>query len=124
MSYIKLADGTQFLVEDGASLDHIEHIAKDEAAALAVCAKFTPENLTHVEFATAPEDEPHGVYENLALIEPPTRQTLEDGGVLVVISLREKTAVELRLDALEESQETQDGAIADIGQALSDMVEA
>jgi hypothetical protein len=43
---------------------------------------------------------------------------------MVVISLREKTAVELRLYALEESQETQDGAIADIGQALSDIVEA
>ena len=68
--------------------------------------------------------EPHGIYDNLIADHAPTRQTLEDGGVLVVISLREKTAVELRLDALEESQETQDGAIADIGQALSDMVEA
>ena len=124
MPYIKLADSTQIPIEDGASLDHIEHIAKDEAAALAVCAKFTPENLTHVEFATAPKDEPHGIYENLIADHAPTRQNLDEGGVLVVISLREKTAVELRLDALEESQETQDGAIADIGQTLSDIVEA
>ena len=124
MSYIKLADGAQYLIEDGASLDHIEHIAATEADALAVCAKLTPENLTHVEFATAPDDEPHGIYENLIADHAPTRQNLDEGGVLVVISLREKTAVELRLDALEESQETQDGAIADIGQALSDMVEA
>lgn len=123
MDYIKLTDGTQISIEDGASLDRIEHIAKDEAAALAVCAKFTPENLTHVEFATAPDDEPHGVYENLALIEPPTRQDTDDGKVLVTIRLREKTDLELRVDALEESQATQDGAIEDLGLAVSDIVE-
>ena len=123
MSYIKLADGTQFLVEDGASLDHIEHLAVDEAAALAVCAKFTPENLTHVEFATAPEDEPHGIYENLVLNASPSRQDTEDGRVLVIISLREKTELELKVDALEESQAVQDGAIEDLGMAMSDMAE-
>ena len=123
MSYIKLADGTQFLVEDGASLDHIEHIAEDEAAALAVCAKFTLENLTHVEFATAPKDEPHGIYENLVLNAAPIRQDTEDGKVLVVISLREKTELELRVDALKESQAVQDGAIEDLGLAMSDMAE-
>lgn len=123
MPYIKLADSTQIPIEDGASLDHIEHIAKDEAAALAVCAKFTPENLTHVEFATAPEDEPHGIYENLVLNAAPSRQDTEDGEVLVVISLREKTELELRVDALEESQAVQDGAIEDLGLAMSDMAE-
>ena len=123
MLYIKLADGTRIPVEDGASLDHIEHLAVDEAAALTACAKFTPENLAHVEFSTDPEDEPHGVYENLALIEPPTRQDTEDGKVLVTIRLREKTDLELRVDALEESQATQDGAIEDLGLAVSDMVE-
>lgn len=123
MPYIKLADGTQIPIEDGASLDRVEHIAKDETAALAVGAAFTPENLTHVEFSTDPEDEPHGVYENLALIEPPTRQDTEDGKVLVTIRLRGKTDLELRVDALEESQAVQDGAIEDLGLAVSDIVE-
>ena len=123
MPYIKLADSTQILIEDGASLDNIEHLAVDEAAALTACAAFTPANLTHVEFATAPDDEPHGVYENLALIEPPTRQDTDDGKVLVTIRLREKTDLELRVDALEESQATQDGAIEDLGLAVSDIVE-
>ena len=123
MPYIKLADSTQIPIEDGASLGRIEHIAKDETAALAVGAAFTPANLTHVEFATAPDDEPHGIYENLTLIEPPTRQDTEDGKVLVTIRLREKTELELRVDALEESQATQDGAIEDLGLAVSDMME-
>jgi hypothetical protein len=51
MPYIKLADSTQIPIEDGASLDNIEHIAEDEAAALEVGAAFTPANLTHVEFS-------------------------------------------------------------------------
>lgn len=123
MPYIKLADSTQIPIEDGASLDRIEHIAATEADALAVGAAFTPANLTHVEFATAQDDEPHGIYENLALIEPPTRQDTEDGKVLVTIRLREKTDLELRVDALEESQATQDGAIEDLGMAVSDMAE-
>lgn len=123
MPYIKLAGSTQIPIEDGASLDHIEHIAENEAAALAVGAAFTAANLTHVEFATAPEDEPHGIYENLALIEPPTRRDTDDGKVLVTIRLREKTDLELRVDALEESQATQDGAIEDLGLAVSDIVE-
>ena len=123
MPYIKLADSTQIPIEDGASLDHIEHIAENEAAALAVGAAFTAANLAHVEFSTDPEDEPHGVYENLALIEPPTRQDTDDGKVLVTIRLREKTDLELRVDALEESQATQDGAIEDLGLAVSDIVE-
>ena len=123
MEILKLYDGTTIPLEEGASLADMRHIAADEAAALAVCNAITPENLRHIEFSMD-GDEPHGVYDNLIADHAPTRQNLEEGGVLVVISLREKTPVELRLDALEESQETQDGAIADIGQVLSDMVEA
>ena len=43
--------------------------------------------------------------------------------MVVTISLREKTDIEKRLDALEESQQIQDGAIEDIGMVLSDMAE-
>jgi len=41
----------------------------------------------------------------------------------VRMHFREKTDVELRLDALEQSQDVQDGAIEDIGTVLSDMAE-
>lgn len=120
---MKLSDGTQITIEDGASLDRIIHTAETEAEAVEVCEAITPQNLRHVEFCTA-DGTAYGIYNDLTANAAPMRQTLEDGGVLVVISMREKTAVELRLDALERSQETQDGAIADIGQALSDIVEA
>lgn len=124
MDYIKLADKTQVTIEDSASLDRIIHISATEADATAVCAAVTAENIAHVEFYNGGAEQPYGVYDDLALIEPPTRQTNEDGTVTVTISLREKTDLELRVDALEESQATQDGAIEDLGLAVSDIVEA
>lgn len=122
MDYIKLTDGTQFTIEDGAILERIIHISATEADATAVCAAVTAENIAHVEFWAEDAEQPYGVYDDLALNAPPTRHD-EDGAVVVTISMREKTDIEKRLDALEESQEVQDGAIEDLGLAVSDLVE-
>lgn len=46
-----------------------------------------------------------------------------DGTVLTTYSLREKTAEEKRLDALEAGQAVQDGAINDLGEAVGTMAE-
>lgn len=123
MDYIKLTDGTQITIEDGASLDRIIHISDAEADATAVCKAVTAENIARVEFYNEGAEQPYGVYDDLTLNAPPTRHD-ENGAVVVTISLREKTDLEKRMDALEQSQETQDGAIEDLGQALSDMAEA
>lgn len=122
MDYIKLTDGTQITIEDGASLGRIIHISDTEADATAICAAVTAENIAHVEFYNGGAEQPYGVYDDLALNAPPTRHD-ESGAVVVAISLREKTDLEKRVDALEESQATQDGAIEDIGTVLSDMAE-
>ena len=122
MDYIKFTDGTQVTIEDGASLDHIIHISETEADATAVCTAVTAENIAHVEFYNEGAEQPYGVYDDLALNAPPTRHD-ENGAVVLTISLREKTDIEKRLDALEESHEIQDGAIEDIGAALSDIAE-
>lgn len=122
MDYIKLTDGTQVTIEDGASLERIIHISATEADATAVCAAVTADNIAHVEFYNEGAEQPYGVYDDLTLNSPVTRHG-ENGAVVVTISLREKTDIELRLDALEEGQEIQDGAIEDIGAALSDMAE-
>ena len=123
MDYIKLTDGTQVTIEDSASLDRIIHISDTEADAVAVCAAVTAENIAHVEFYNEGAEQPYGVYDDLALNAPPTRHD-DNGAVVVTISLREKTDLEKRVDALEESQEIQDGAIEDVGSALSDIAEA
>lgn len=122
MDNIKLADGTQVTIEDGASLDRIIHISATEADATAVCAAVTADNIAHVEFYNEGAEQPYGVYDDLALNAPPTRHD-DNGAVVVTISLREKTDTEKRLDALEESQQIQDGAIEDLGLVVSDIVE-
>lgn len=101
MDYIKLTDGTQVTIEDGASLGRIIHIAATEADALTVSAAITPANLAHVEFYNEGAETPYGVYDNLIANEAPTRQTNEDSTVTVTISLREPTELELRVLALE-----------------------
>lgn len=111
MDYMKLHDGTDITIEDGASLDRIIHIAATEADALAVSAAITPANLAHVEFYNEGAETPYGVYDNLIAIEAPTRQTNEDSTVTVTISLREPTALELRVAALEISDEMQNDVL-------------
>lgn len=113
MSKMVLNDGTTISIEDGATLNHIVHIAADETAALAVCAQLRKENLRHVEFHTDSGDT-YGVYDNLVSDAAPARQTNEDGTVTVTISLRQKTDVELRLDALEVGHEINAGAIEEL----------
>lgn len=122
MDYIKFTDGTQVTIEDGASLDRIIHISATEADATAICAAVTADNIAHVEFYNEGAEQPYGVYDDLALNAPPTRHD-GNGAVVVTISLREKTALEKRVDALEESQEVQGGAIEDLGLAVSDLAE-
>jgi len=130
MSNMKLANGYTFPIEDGASISDIVHMAVDEEAALDVCEELTDENLRHVEFRDV-NDIVIGSYDYLAKIENPTRQTQDDGiTVKVCICLRQKDTVEIRLDEIEErqrqiieTQEIQDGAIEDIGIALSDLAE-
>lgn len=121
--YMKLATGRQIEVEDGAYLGGIVHIAEDEAASVEVCAAITPAALSHVEFCSGETGEAYGIYNDLTKDAEPTRQTNEDETVTVTIRLREKSDLEKRVDALEESQAVQDGAIEDLGLVVSDIAE-
>lgn len=128
MNWMTFKDGTRFEIENGATFDRIEHIAQNEAQALFICEKCTAENVSHVIFSQPGEDGEDmviGDYEGLLLNGAPTRQTNEDGlTVTVTISLREPSELELRVSALEESQQVQDGAIDDLATVLSEQEEA
>lgn len=127
MNWMTFKDGTRIEIEEGASLGHIVHVATNEANALFVCEKCTPDNVSEIKFSQPGEDGAEiitGEYSGLLLSGAPTRQTEEDGiAVTVVISLYEPSALELRVAALEESQGVQDEAIDDLGGAVSDMME-
>lgn len=121
MDKLKFMDGTIIDIEDGAALDDIMYIASNEANAMFVCSKVTAENVEHLEFFHG--ELLTGQYDNVIIAAPTTREDGEEGAVIVRMHFREKTELELRVDALEESQEVQDGAIEDIGAVLSDIVE-
>lgn len=121
MDKLKFMDGTIIDIEDGASLYEVTHIASNEANALFVCSKVTAENVASLQFLHG--NAVTGDYQNVIIAAPTTRENGEGETVIVRMHFREKTDVELRLDALEESQDVQDGAIEDIGAVLSDMAE-
>ena len=121
MDKLKFLDGTIIEIEDGASLAEVTHIASNEANAMYVCNKVTAENVEHLEFLH--DELITGSYDHVIIAAPTTREDGEGEQVVVRMHFREKTELELRVDALEESQEVQDGAIEDIGAVLSDMVE-
>lgn len=121
MDKLKFTDGTIIDIEDGATLSEVTHIASNEANALFVCGKVTAENVASLQFLHG--DAVTGDYQNVIIAAPTTREDGEEGAVIVRMHFREKTDVELRLDALEEGQTVQDGAIEDIGAVLSDMAE-
>ena len=121
MDKLKFIDGTIIDIEDGATLSDITHIASNEANALFVCGKVVPGNVEHLEFFHG--ELLTGQYDNVIIAAPTTREDGEEGAVIVRMHFREKTELELRVDALEESQEIQDGAIEDIGTVLSDLAE-
>ena len=93
-------------------------------------ALLTPDNLKNVELAVT-EAGHREQYANLILVGTEEVAVYgEDGetltGYTLHIHLREKTDVEAlteRVDALEESQATQDGAIDDLGEAVSGLYE-
>lgn len=93
-------------------------------------AKLTVDNLRNVTLTTD-EGGKLAEFQNLVLVgteEVPVYGADEEtiNGYELHIHLREKTDVEIlteRMDALEESQETQDGAIDDLGMAVSELME-
>ena len=123
MDKIIFADKTELEIKEGASLEAVT-VQVDTFADLQGVADSLMKagNLKTVQFKHG--DEVNGEYTYL------TREgmlftgvDLVDGKVEATFSLREKTELEKRLDAIEEGQSIQDGAIADLGEVVSTMAE-
>lgn len=71
-------------------------------------------NVSELTTSFEGEEKPHGVYEYLKLESVSTNA--DDLSVSVTMHIKSET--ERRLDALEEGQEIQDGAIMEIGKAI------
>ncbi len=115
-----LKDGTTIEFEAYASLTAISTIFTDWTAATAALSKLTNENLLSVQVQTG-EGLTVGNYTDLVL-QPGLWEVKEDG-IHITISLREKTDIEKRLESVEAGQQTQDGAIADMGEVVGKLAE-
>lgn len=117
-------DKTTIVLESGSALDDIKVLSATKQDMLTAWNKFTELNLRSVQIKN-PEDVLIGTYENL-ILESETSAIHPDGTILTNFKLREKTEVELlkeQISAMEVQQEVQDGAIADLGEAVSVLAE-
>ena len=121
MNKIMLKDGTTYEIAEGTGIhkiiiasntyDEIEGIEK---------AFLKTGNLETVKFLS--NDEVTGEYENLKLMSNVFNNVrTEDEKVIIEIGLREMTDMEVMIDNIQKEQEIQDAAIADLGDAVSDI---
>ncbi|WP_024348175.1 hypothetical protein [Lacrimispora indolis] len=106
-----LNDGTTIELEAGASLAALTTAFTDWTAAADVLPKLTEDNLANVHVKNG-DGTLDWNYRDLVL-QPGSWEEKADG-LYITISLREKTDIEKRLDAVETGQEAQDGAIAEL----------
>ena len=123
-----LKDESVIEMESGASLSDIRVLSDSKTAMAAVWDKRTEDNLAEVSVKNG-DGITVGHYTDL-LLASETSTVRMDGTILTSFNLREKNDMEKRLDAIEKGQQiqdaaiqTQDEAIGDLGQAVSDMME-
>ncbi|MBD5501389.1 MAG: hypothetical protein HDR10_09355 [Lachnospiraceae bacterium] len=119
-----LNNQTQIEIESASSLSDIRVVFDTKDDMVSIWDMLTPENLKSVQIQNG-----DGVvianYENL-ILDSETSIVQEDGTILTSFHLREKTEVEFlreRVEQLENGQEVQDGAISDLGEAVSSLAE-
>lgn len=117
---IILSNNREIEIESGASLSDIRIVSDTKVDILAAWDMLTPENLKSVRVVNA-DGVTVGTYSDLVLASETSIE--KDGKIETSFNLREKTETEKRLDALESGQEVQDGAISDLGTAVSDLAE-
>ena len=116
-----LKDGTTVELEAGASLAAIQVAAADRTAMLQVWQKLTEENLAEVQIKNG-SGLTVGTYTDLMLVSE-TSTVDADGAVTTTYNLREKSAIEERLDSVETGQKIQDSAIGDLGETVGAFAE-
>lgn len=117
-----LKDQTVLELEAGASLTNITILSANKAEMVEKWDKMTKDNLSAVQVKNA-DGAVIGNYMDLILVSE-TSTILADGTISTALHLREKTDMERlgeKVEALMAGQAVQDGAISDLGTAVSDI---
>lgn len=124
MEKLILNNQTQINIESGSSLSDMKVLSDTKYDMLSTWDILTEENLKHIEIQTE-DGIVIGIYDNI-LLESETSTIQSDCTILTSFHLRKKTEVELlreRVEQLENGQKVQDGAISDLGVAVSGLAE-
>lgn len=119
-----LTNQSEIEIESASSLSDIKVISDTKYDMVSTWDMLTEDNLKSVHIQNS-----DGIvvadYENI-ILDSETSTVQKNGTILTSFHLREKTEVELlrkEVEALKEGQEVQDGAIADLGEAVSELFE-
>lgn len=124
MDKLILNNQSQINIESGSSLSDMKVLSDTKYDMVSTWDMFTEDNLKHIEIQNE-DGVVIGIYDNI-LLDSETSTIQTDGIILTILHLREKTEVELlreRVEQLESGQEVQDGAISDLGVAVSGLAE-
>lgn len=117
-----LSNQTPIEIESGSTLSAIKVNSMTKEDMLSTWNMLTEENLKHIEIQNE-DGTITGAYNNI-LLDSETSIIQSDGTIMTNFHLREKTTVELlqeRVEQLENGQEVLDGAVIDLGAAVSEL---
>ena len=118
MHKLVLNDTTEITIKEGASLENITAKITDFQALGTIADKLIEKgNLDTVKFL---QDEIElGIYNDMILIRPLFKNVdVVDDEVVASFGIREKTDIEKRLEQIENGQDIQDGAIAELASII------
>lgn len=124
MDKLILNNQTQINIENSSSISDMKVLSDTKYDMVSAWESLTEENLKHIEIQNE-DGIAIGNYDNI-LLDSETSTIQSDGKILTSFHLREKTEIELlreRIEQLESGQEVQDGAISDLGTAVSGLAE-
>ena len=112
-----LKDGSVIELESGANLSALVVLSATKEDFVSTWNKLTVDNLSEVIVKNT-SDVVVANYTNLVLINETS--TITDDGISTVYKLREKSEIEIRLDAIEAGQEIQNEAIDDLATTVAE----
>ena len=126
-----LCDGTEITLEGSQGIGTLLIGATSRSVAGTIWEQLTPDNLAEIAIVD-PSGEVTATYTNM-MLDHVTGTDQVDGTALLTVTLRKKTneeilqdrvaVLETELIELKAGQGTQDEAISDLGQAVSDIVQ-
>lgn len=124
MEKIIFSDNSELEIQGGASLDRIAIVVQNFSDLKTIADMLVKENnLNSIKVVS--NDLTAGEYKNMKVESPLFREVdiTEEGMIQAIFSIREKTQMEKTIEELRNGQSIQDGAIADLGDMISNMLE-